>query len=194
MEEKTKEISKTRVIALLDREQIEFLHRLSLESLFSTGHKMSLVEIMSALVDVARKLNISAKDITKVDALSEKIISVCSNYLEKRNFPRIKKHLKVSFRTSESLKEPIPSQTQDLSLGGLRLEISSAENLPQINQLLEISLKDPKEKEKEVKALGKVVWIRQCEDKNRLSYQVGVKLTYIMEEDRFMQYLSKEAT
>jgi hypothetical protein len=66
-----------RLIALLTREEMEFIEKLGLDSSFSTGTKLSKVEIISAFVDAAMTLNLSAIGVKSKEELLEKI---------KRNF------------------------------------------------------------------------------------------------------------
>lgn len=184
---------KRRVIALLNREEIEYIHQLSMDSLFTTGHKLTKVDIIAALIDAAIKLEVSAKAIKNKQQLTERMLSVAHTMIERRKYPRIKKDLIVNFRPVESLKECATSRTEDLSTDGLRIDITTLEHPPQLNQLLEITIKDPQEEEA-VKAIGKIVWIRQKEKEK--GFNAGVKLTYIRKEDKlkFIKYLHKELT
>ena len=66
---------KKRVIALLTRSQIEFLDRLGMDSLFSSGHKLSRVDIISALVDAAMASDITAEGVKNKKELIQKILA-----------------------------------------------------------------------------------------------------------------------
>ena len=65
---------KYRAIALLNREEIEFLEKLGMDALFSTGHKLTKVEIIAALIDAAIELKISGSGVMNKEELMEKIL------------------------------------------------------------------------------------------------------------------------
>ena len=65
---------KYRAIALLNREEIEFLEKLGMDALFSTGHKLTKVDMIAGLIDAAIKLKITGHGVTDKEALVEKIL------------------------------------------------------------------------------------------------------------------------
>ena len=188
MKTQTKETTK-RLVALLNKEKIEFINRLSVDAFFSTGRRLTKVDIIAALVDAAIELDISAIGAKNRQDFTKKIISRVKDYIERREYPRVKKCFKVNYRAIESLDDYSESTTEDLSLGGLRFEINKTETLPQINQILEIMITD--KDEKSVKAVGRVVWVSEKE--NGEGAKVGVRLTYVRKEDgeRFTSYLEE---
>lgn len=187
---KTNRRIKRRVITLLNREEMEFLHNMAMDSLFTTGHKLTKVDIIASLIDAAIKLCISAKGVKSRKELTQRIVHTAYNQLEKRRYPRIKKDLLVSFRPLESLGDHVFSMVEDLSLGGMRLDIPAQDKTLEIDQCIEIIIDDPHQ-EQEVKAIGKVIWIHKKEDG---SFQAGIKLNYVRKEDRDMliKYLNQE--
>ena len=183
---------KGRVIALLTREEMEFLDKLSMDSLFSTRHKLSRVDAIAALVDAAIELGISADNVKSKKQFIEKILNTINNQEDKRRFPRIKKYLHVGFRKMDSMEKHNHSVTNNIGMGGFCMDISYLDKPPQVHQVIEITVKDPNEKEMPVKAIGRIAWI--CEKEGEHSLEVGVMLTYIKDEDkkRFEKYLSNE--
>jgi hypothetical protein len=65
---------KHRVIAMLDRQELDFLDKLAKDALFSTGHKLSYNEILRALVDFIRDINISGEKVTSGEGLKERLL------------------------------------------------------------------------------------------------------------------------
>ena len=62
-----------RVIAMLDREQVDFLDKLGKDALFTARHKLSHSDIIKALVDFAMELGISADGVDSIVKLKERI-------------------------------------------------------------------------------------------------------------------------
>ena len=63
-----------RIIAFLAREQMDFIDKISKDALFTTGKKLSRSEIIQAVVDAARKLNLTGKGVNSVDELERRIL------------------------------------------------------------------------------------------------------------------------
>ena len=63
-----------RIIAFLAREQMDFIDKISKDALFSTGKKLSRSEIMQAIIEAARKLNLTNKDINSAAELEKGIL------------------------------------------------------------------------------------------------------------------------
>ncbi len=70
-----------RIVAFLTREQIDFIDKVGKDALFSTGKKLSRTEIIQAIVEAARKLNVTGKDIKTGDELEERIREVAKKGL-----------------------------------------------------------------------------------------------------------------
>lgn len=62
-----------RVIALLTREQIEYLDKIGNDARFSTGKKITHIKIVSALVDLLMHLGVDGKGLRDSADLEEKI-------------------------------------------------------------------------------------------------------------------------
>jgi len=63
-----------RVIALLNREQVDFLDELGKDALFSTGAKLSRTKIIYAMVNALRSLGITGEGVRTKDELEQKIV------------------------------------------------------------------------------------------------------------------------
>lgn len=181
-----------RVIALLKREEMEFLEKLGMDSLFSTGSKLTRVEAISALVDAAMLLNISAIGVKNKQELVQKILDAAHSQPERREYPRLKKNLIVHFRRIESMERCEHGATEDIGIGGFKVDAAFLGKPLVVNQPVEISIGEPQEKSEPIKAIGRVAWIKEKDDMH--SHEIGVMLTYINEKEkaRFLQYLSGE--
>ena len=188
---KQKTRKRQRVIALLTREEMEFLERLGMDALFSTGFKLSRLDIIASLVDVAITLGISAENIKNKGELSRRILEAAQTGQERRKYPRLKKDLIVEFRRMDSMESYEESAADDIGAGGFRVEVAFGGRPLSVNEVIELTLRDPQEKDKAIKAIGRVAWIKEKEDKH--GHDMGVMLTHVKEEDRerFIGYLKE---
>lgn len=185
-------IRKTRVIAMLTREEMEFIHKLGIDSLFTAGHKLSRVEILSALIQAGISLSICAKGVKTKKELIEKILAAARAHAERRKYPRLKKNLRIGFRKMDSMEHYEETQTENIGMGGFMMDVAYLDKPPQVHQIIEITLKDPNEEGEPIKAIGRISWIREKENNEGL--EVGVRITYIKDEyrDKFAVFLSGE--
>ena len=172
---KTKTI-KHRVIALLNREEIEFLEKLSMDALFSTGHKMSKTEIIAALVEAAMKRQVTTKGISHKQELVERLIGLEDKKIERREYPRLKMGLLVGLKKADSLEEYKDRITKNVSLGGFMVELDALQEPYKVGEVMELTIKDGEA----FKALGRVTWINQNKETSR--WEMGIQLLYIREE------------
>ena len=63
-----------RVIASLNRDQVDFRDRLGKDALFSSGVKLSRTEILSAMVNVLRRLQLNGEGVISGDQLEQRIV------------------------------------------------------------------------------------------------------------------------
>jgi len=175
------------------REELEFIEKLGMDALFSTNSKLSRVDIMAALVDAAMALGISAEGVKNKKELAQRILDSVRSHPERREYPRLKRDLIVEFRRMDSMKNYHDSVVDDISAGGFKIEVAFGGRPLAINEVIEIAIRDPEQKDKVIKAIGRVAWIKQKEDKH--GHDMGVMLTYIKEEDKekFRQYLGDDA-
>ena len=188
---KNYEIKRRRVIALLNREEIEYLDKLSMDALFTTGLKLSRVGIIAALVDAAMSLGISGKGIKGKKEFVQQMLNAAGTHSVRRKFPRLKKNLIVGFRKMDSMGQYENAATKDIGMGGVRVDVAFLGKPLSVNQVIEIAIEDPNGTTKPIKAIGRIAWITRKEGAH--GYEVGVMLTYIEEEDRerFIKCLSE---
>jgi hypothetical protein len=67
-------LTKERVVTFLTREEVDFLDKLGKDALFSTGLKLSRVQLIEWLVDLARSLNIDGANIKSKEDLRNRIM------------------------------------------------------------------------------------------------------------------------
>jgi hypothetical protein len=63
-----------RVITMLGRDEIDYLDKVGKDALFSTGHKLSYNEILRALIDYAKEINVSGENIKSATELKCRLI------------------------------------------------------------------------------------------------------------------------
>ena len=112
---------------------------------------------------------------------------------ERRRYPRLKKDLLIGLRGAESLAEYKASVTENVSLGGIKMDLQSLEGLS-VNQPVEVVIKDAKGKDDPIKALGRIAWMQSKEKPVR--HEVGIHITYVQKKDqqRFLEYLNPAGT
>ena len=127
------------------------------------------------------ELGVSAKDVHNKKELVGELMKAGLAQSERRKFPRIDKNLHIEFSTMDSLAKNKLGKMKNISSGGFCMEISSDHTPPQVNEVIEISMRDEKEKQ-DIVAIGRVAWVRETEGQE--GFEVGVMLTYVREEDQ----------
>ncbi len=79
-----------RVIALLNREQVDFLDKIGKDALFSTGAKLSRTKIIYAMVNALRSLGITGNGVRSRAELEQKIIKAA---FDQQHFTELKEEL-----------------------------------------------------------------------------------------------------
>ena len=79
-----------RVIALLNREQVDFLDKLGKDALFTTGAKLSRTKIIYAMVNALRSLGITGNGVRSKEELEQKIIKAA---FDQQHFLDLKEEL-----------------------------------------------------------------------------------------------------
>ena len=69
-----------RVIALLNREDIDYLDNIGKDSLFTKGTKLSRIKIIRAMIEAMKKLDITGKGIGSEEDLKEEILKRVTSY------------------------------------------------------------------------------------------------------------------
>ncbi|MBI3318003.1 MAG: hypothetical protein HYZ90_02500 [Candidatus Omnitrophica bacterium] len=63
-----------RVVTFLDRSQVDYLDKLGKDALFSTGVKFPRTRVISALIDLLRKANVSGEGLRTDQDLEERLL------------------------------------------------------------------------------------------------------------------------
>ncbi|MBI3323996.1 MAG: hypothetical protein HYZ92_01815 [Candidatus Omnitrophica bacterium] len=63
-----------RVIASLKRDQVDFLDKIGKDALFSSGVKLSRTQILAAMVNVLKRLNLTGNGIRSPEQFEQRIV------------------------------------------------------------------------------------------------------------------------
>jgi hypothetical protein len=63
-----------RVIASLNREQVDYLDKLGKDAQFSSGIKLSRTQILAAMVNALKRLNLTGEGITTAGQFEQRIV------------------------------------------------------------------------------------------------------------------------
>ena len=63
-----------RVIAALNREQVDYLDKIGKDAQFSSGIKLSRTQILAAMVNALKRLNLNGEGITKAEQFEQRIV------------------------------------------------------------------------------------------------------------------------
>jgi hypothetical protein len=63
-----------RVIASLNREQVDFLDKIGKDALFSSGVKLSRTQILAAMVNVLRRANLAGDGVRTLEQFEQRIL------------------------------------------------------------------------------------------------------------------------
>ena len=66
--------SSHRVIALLNREQVDYLDQLGKDAQFSSGTKLSRTQILAAMVNALRRLNLAGEGVSTAEQFEQRIV------------------------------------------------------------------------------------------------------------------------
>ncbi|MFH1867680.1 MAG: hypothetical protein ABH843_01795 [Candidatus Omnitrophota bacterium] len=70
---------KSRIVAFLTRDEIDFIDKLSKDALFSTGRKLSRTEIIRAFIDVVKRKDLSAEGVRSKSELEQRLLILMKN-------------------------------------------------------------------------------------------------------------------
>lgn len=68
-----------RVIASLNRDQVDYLDKVGKDAQFSSGIKLSRTQIVAAMVNVLRRLNLSGNGIATAEQFEQRILEAMAN-------------------------------------------------------------------------------------------------------------------
>lgn len=63
-----------RVIASLNRQQVDYLDKLGKDAQFSSGIKLSRTQILAAMVNALKRLNLTGEGVTTADQFEQRIV------------------------------------------------------------------------------------------------------------------------
>ena len=63
-----------RVVTFLDRTQVDYLDKMGKDALFSTGVKFPRTRVISALIDLLRKMNVSGEGLRSDQDLEQRLL------------------------------------------------------------------------------------------------------------------------
>ena len=69
-----------RVIAIMDREDIDYLDKIGKDSLFTTGVKLSRIKILRAMVEAMKELGVNGKNVKTEEKLKDEILKKVAHY------------------------------------------------------------------------------------------------------------------
>ncbi|MBU4376165.1 MAG: PilZ domain-containing protein [Candidatus Omnitrophica bacterium] len=123
--------------------------------------------------------------------LTKKAFEIDTLRAARRRYPRVAKNLIIGFRKMDSMEECNTAVTEDIGMGGFRINAAFFGNPLSANDIIEIIIKDPRRNIKPIIAIGHVAWIKEKSDND---YEIGVMLTNIARKYRkkFIQYLKAE--
>ena len=68
-----------RVIASLNREQVDFLDKIGKDAQFSSGTKLSRNQILAVMVNALKRLNLTAEGVTTIEQFEQRIVDAIMN-------------------------------------------------------------------------------------------------------------------
>ncbi len=71
---------KQKVVAFLNREEIDFLDKLGKDAWFSTGAKLSRTQIIEALVNLMMEMGVKANGVNSKEELKKHILRAVENF------------------------------------------------------------------------------------------------------------------
>lgn len=194
MENKKEKERRYRVIAFLNRQELDFLDDLEKDLYFHYGVNIPRVKLIANIIEVFREKDGGASKKELIDKMlnAESPKETKAEGEERRRYQRMQKNLSVGIKKLESLGPDIECRSENIGIGGLKIEVPFLEDSYVVNQNIELTINEPEKNQEPLKAFGKIIWMR--EKKNKPGFEIGIMLTYIRKEDRerFMGYLSKE--
>lgn len=193
MKEENHEEKREKITVSLDEGAVAFIDKISKEVYLPSGCPVSTAETIEALVEVLMQCSPSLEDTTIKAVVIQRMLELLRARGEKRKFIRLKKSLIAGFRKMESMDTFAEGITEDISIGGFKLEVPYLITPLSCGQLVEIGLKDTDGTHAAVKGIGRVAWLKRKDD--GAGFEVGVMLTHVREQDkaRFQHYLQEES-
>lgn len=168
-----------RIMLNLDREQYEFIDKISRDTLFTAGKRLTNNKIILTFINVMKEIGLNGEGLSSCEELKNRMLFILGMKKEKRAYPRLKKEVRVLWRKLESVSEHQAGKTIDISHAGFRIMLEE-EHKP--GEILEFVVHDSLMPDKPMKVLGRIVWIRLREDEKNM--EAGIQLTYVSAEDK----------
>ena len=67
--------SKARLVAMISRDEMDFIDKIGKDALFSTGKKLSRTDVISAIIDVMHEFPMTGRGIHTKDELHARILN-----------------------------------------------------------------------------------------------------------------------
>ena len=74
-----------RVIASLNREQVDFLDKIGKDAQFSSGVKLSRTQILAAMVNALERLNLTGEGVQNVKQFEQRIVEAITRVQQARD-------------------------------------------------------------------------------------------------------------
>ena len=74
---------RARLIAMISREEMDFIDGIGKDALFSTGHKLTRTDVIEAILDAVAALAINGKDIHTKEELTGQILKAIEEKISK---------------------------------------------------------------------------------------------------------------
>ena len=69
-----------RVIALMNREQVDFLDKIGKDALFSTGVKLSRTQIIATMVNVLKRVHLTGEGVKNPEEFEQRIVEILAKW------------------------------------------------------------------------------------------------------------------
>lgn len=194
MNEQNREEKKVELAIAIRPEEELFLEKLVRDVLIPNGFPLSAPDAVAALVRTVQSLFDTPESQADKEGFVRHMVEVLKRGHERRKFLRLKKTFLAGFRKVESIGHFTSGITENISVGGFKIDVPYLITPLSCGQLVEITLKQSeREDEEQLKGMGKIVWLRKKEE--GAGFEIGVMITHVREEDkgRLQQYLEEEA-
>lgn len=186
------ELRPCRVVVNLNREEFEFIDKIGKDALFTTGKRLTNNKIIMAFINIMKEVKIDGKGLSSCEELKERILVKLGARQDRRKYPRFKKEVKLSWRKLDSMAKYEEGKTIELGEGGFRIELDKKRK---VGEVVEFTIHDPQDPNNPIKALGKIMWVKNRSDKTESGLEAGIQLTYlpIKDKERFNELFYDKA-
>jgi hypothetical protein len=176
---KKNESGVARIMLNLDREQYEFIDKISRDTLFTAGKRLTNNKIILTFINVMKEIGISGEGLSSCEELKNRMLFILGVKKEKRAYPRLKKEVRVSWRKLDSMSGRKTGKTMDINQAGFRITLEEGRKP---GEILEFAIHDSSMPDSPINVLGRIVWVKLREDEKNI--EAGIQLTYVSVEDK----------